>query len=221
VPSTRSAEVPATRFAGWVDRFGAGHGGSSCLLASGGEHRPRAVLQAADGASAELDAPFEPPSGWPDLEALLTHVAAVGASQPYVLLLVRRGGWAVARCAGERVLASRVRTRYVQGRTKKGGSSQQRYARRRGNQADAVVAAAVAAAVEVWGAAPHRAGWTVLTGGDRLLLGEAVELLLRRAPLRVAARHLDVPDPRRGVLDTAARSACAVRVRVTDPGTAH
>ena len=51
------------------------------------------------------------------------------------LLLVRKGGFAVARLAGERLVESKVGQRHVQGRTKAGGQSQQRFARRRDNQA--------------------------------------------------------------------------------------
>lgn len=216
-PTTqRSVEVVAGRFPGWVERFGARHGGAVRLA---GCEAGLPVLRAADGAVAMLDVAFDEDAGWVELPTLLAHVARVGQRQPYALLLLRRGGWAVARCEGERVLTSKVGTRYVQGRTKKGGSSQQRYARRRGNQARAVVAAAVAAAPDVWGAAPAGGQWCLVTGGDRPLLAEAVQLLSARLTLSVHPRVLDVPDPRRAVLDAAARSACAVRVLVRDaPG---
>lgn len=213
-PPTRSAEVPARRFAGWVERFRMGHGGELRMVVDG-PGRPE--LRAADGAVATLDLPFPPDAGWPGLAGLLAHVDEVADSHPYALLLLRRGGWGVARCAGEQVVTSRVGTRYVQGRTKKGGSSQQRYARRRGNQADAVVSAVVDAAPGVWGAAPTRRPWTLVTGGDRLLVADAVALLTLRVRIAVAPRRLDVPDPRRAVLDRAAQAACAVRVQVHDP----
>ena len=212
MPVGRSAEVPAGRFPGWVDRFRAGHGGRVRLSI---EDDP--TLRAVDGATAALDVAFDPGTGWADLTSLLTHVARVAASHPFALLLVRRGGWAVARCEGERVVASKVGTRYVQGRTKKGGSSQQRYARRRGNQADSVVSAAVEAASDVWGVGMHRGPLTVITGGDRLLLADAVGQLTKRAPLAVSARRLEVPDPLRAVLHRAAEAACAVRVHILDP----
>jgi len=214
----RYAEVPAGRFAGWVERFRDGNGGDVRLLVDGSGEP---VLHAADGASAVLDVAFDPRSGWSDLEMLIGHVARVGATQPYALLLLRRGGWAVAWCEGERVVNSSVGTRYVQGRTKKGGSSQQRYARRRDNQADSVVTAAVDAAEDVWGGARQGRPWTLVSGGDRLLLTDAVRRLAERAQLVVSARRLDVPNPRRAVLDGAARSACAVRVRVRDAPALH
>ena len=51
------------------------------------------------------------------------------------MLLVRKGGFAVARLAGDAIEESKVGQRHVQGRTKAGGQSQQRFARRRDNQA--------------------------------------------------------------------------------------
>ena len=51
------------------------------------------------------------------------------------MLLVRKGGFAVAPPARLRIAESKVGQRHVQGRTKAGGQSQQRFARRRDNQA--------------------------------------------------------------------------------------
>lgn len=212
MPAERSAEVVASRFPGWLTRFAAGHGNDVRLDSDGGQP----VVHAADGASARLDVAFDPGVPWPDLDALLGHIAVTARSQPYLLFLLRRGGWAVGRCSGERVTVGRVGTRYVQGRTKKGGSSQQRYARRRGNQADSVVSAAVRAAQSVWALSAADGSWPLVTGGDRLLIGGALDLLGDRPPLVPTARMLDVPDPRRTVLDAAAIAACAVRVRVRD-----
>ena len=58
---------------------------------------------------------------------------------PLGLVLVRRGGYAVGLVAGGVLVAHKIGTAHVQGRTKKGGWSQQRYARRRGHQSDEVV----------------------------------------------------------------------------------
>ena len=175
--------------------------------------RPSAPLT---DAAARLDVAFDSGTGWADLDSLLAYVARVAASHPYALLLLRRGGWAVARCEGERVVASKVGTRYVQGRTKKGGSSQQRYARRRGNQADSVVSAAVDAAPGVWGSG--RPGYP-LTLGHR---GRPAAARRRggAAGHTGTARGGDTTARRAGsaqaVLDKAAEAACAVRVHVAD-----
>ena len=201
--------VEASRFGGWVDRFAGRHGGAPGVGRRDGTNRP--LLTAPDGATAALDLVFDDPAGYHDKDGLVTWVQRPHA---YGLLLVRRGGWAVARADGARVGVSRVGTKYVQGRTKAGGWSQQRYARRRAQQADGLVAAAAEAARELLADGDH----VVVTGGDRLLLRETLAAVERAGSvLRVAARRLDVPDPRRRVLDDAAVAACAVRVNVVDP----
>ena len=126
------------------------------------------------------------------------------------LVLVRRGGYAVGVAAGERLTASKVGTRYVQSRTAAGGWSQQRYARRRVNQADELVAA-VAGTPCGWSyRRPRSTSCSVATG----------PWSARSSPTRgwprwrpCPARELyDLPDPRLSVLEQALRRARAVRV---------
>ncbi|MFC2070111.1 acVLRF1 family peptidyl-tRNA hydrolase [Chloroflexota bacterium] len=52
------------------------------------------------------------------------------------IVLVHLGSYAVGFCRGEKLVSSKVGTGLVHGRHKKGGSSQQRFQRRRQNQAD-------------------------------------------------------------------------------------
>ncbi|HET9420906.1 MAG TPA: acVLRF1 family peptidyl-tRNA hydrolase, partial [Nocardioides sp.] len=126
------------------------------------------------------------------------------------VLLVRKGGFAIARLAGEKVEESKVGQRHVQGRTKAGGQSQQRFSRRRDNQArQAYEAAADHAARILTGTMP------LVTGGDHA----AVEAVLgdrRLAGLSVVEPWLPVPDPRRATLDAAIAEAAAIRVDVTN-----
>jgi hypothetical protein len=212
---SRRAVVPAARLGGWVDRFVAGHGGAD--LRRDADGRPRLVAR--DGTTAVCDLVVDDTRAYDDAAGL---VAWAQRPHPYALLLVRRGGWAVALAEGTRIGISRVGTRYVQGRTKAGGWSQKRYARRRARQADSVVDAAVGAAAELLGGQPGDRRRLLVTGGDRLLLRDTLAGLERTGTgLTVADRRLDVPDPRRRVLDEAAVSACAVRVAVYDgPGPA-
>ena len=70
------------------------------------------------------------------------------------MLLVRKGGFAVARLAGDRIVESKVGQRHVQGRTKAGGQSQQRFARRRDNQARQAYEAAAEHAARILGELP-------------------------------------------------------------------
>ena len=205
----RWVEVDAARFGGWVERFAVRNGGADPTLSRDDAGRP--VLTGADGTCATVDVVFDRPDAYDDVPGL---VALVERPHPYALLLVRRGGWAVALASGTEVGESRVGTRYVQGKTKAGGWSQQRYARRRSAQAEGVVGAAAEAAAGLL------TGSTVplVTGGDRLLLRDTVAALEARGVRpAVAPRRLAVADPRRRVLDDAARAACAVRLNVVDP----
>lgn len=212
-PSVRTAFVPGPRLAGWVERFGAAHGGCAVRDDDDGLR-----LCAADGAEALLQAPW-PADGRPGRGADGIERLASLASQPrrLGLLLVRRGGYAVGIASEGTLLASKAGTRYVQSRTAAGGQSQQRFARRRSNQADALVEAVAAQALPVFATEPFE---YVVPGGDRTLAG----LVLSHPVLKDYAQlprlaSLDVPEPRAAVLKKAAADACAVRVQVTDaPG---
>ncbi len=135
-----------------------------------------------------------------------------------VLLLIRRGGYGVGLVEGGALTRSKHGTRYVQSRTAAGGWSQQRFARRRENQASGLLdTAAAATASVVLGDDGRRvpADAVVVTGGDRAL---AERLLADRRLAGLAAlahpRHLDVPDPRAAVLRQAAQRALAVQIDV-------
>ena len=125
------------------------------------------------------------------------------------MLLVRKGGFAVARMAGETMAEHKIGQRHVQGRTKAGGQSQQRFARRRDNQARQANEAAADHAARILRPGP------LVTGGDHA----AVDEVLADPRLRgvtVVEPWLPVPDPRRAVLDQAIRDAASVRVRVVN-----
>ena len=129
-------------------------------------------------------------------------------------------------CQGGRLLASKTGTRYVQSRTAAGGWSQQRFARRRSNQADALVEAVARHAAQLlvpgWSNPAQQEGATQATaaaeylvlGGDKglcqSLLAEPVFRQLAALP-RLA--FLDIPDPKSAVLRKTAQDLCAVRIR--------
>ena len=126
------------------------------------------------------------------------------------MLLVRKGGFAVARMAGDAMVEHKIGQRHVQGRTKAGGQSQQRFARRRDNQArQAYEAAADHAARILTGVR------LVVTGGDHVAV-DAVLADTRLSSIAVVEPWLAVPDPRRAVLDQAIADAQALRVEVTN-----
>lgn len=209
--SVRTAFVSGERLAGWVDRFGAAHGGFRISDDDDGVR-----LVAADGTIALLQAPW-PPDGRPGRGADPLERLASVASQPRTagLLLVRRGGYAVAVAREGTLLASKTGSGYVQSRTAAGGQSQQRFARRRANQADDLVEKVAAHAAVVFGGHPVE---YLALGGDRTLAG----LVMDQPVLKLYAAvprldFLDVPDPNGAVMRKTAKDVCAVRVQVTDP----
>jgi hypothetical protein len=131
------------------------------------------------------------------------------------LLLVRRGGFAVGLADGAALVASKVDRRYVQSRTAAGGWSQQRFARRRDNQAKAAAGEAADECARLLLPDVRRLD-AFVTGGDRPLV-DAVLADPRLAPLRPlrSPRFLAVPDPKRAVLEAAVASARAVRIRLS------
>ena len=141
------------------------------------------------------------------------------ASRPRVigLLLVRLGGYAAGVFDGEEVVASKVGSRQVHGRSAAGGWSQHRFARRREGQVKVALEAAINTAATVL--LPHAPRLeAVVTGGDRqalrTVLGDARLASLR--PL-VTGRVLDVPDPRARVLRDSLEACRAIRVTLSEP----
>jgi peptide subunit release factor 1 (eRF1) len=116
------------------------------------------------------------------------------------VLLVRLGGHAAGVFKGEQLIDSKVGSRLVHGRHRKGGSSSGRFARRREGEARAALQAAADVGARVLVPAIARLEAVVL-GGDRRALDEVLADQ-RLAPLRplVSGRVLDVPDPRLAVL---------------------
>ena len=198
--------VPAARVARWVANFSDGHGGVQLTVS---DHRLEG--SAPDGSTFTAALPFAAAyDGVPDADAF---AAAVTVPAAWGVLLVRKGGFAIARLKGEQTVESKVGQRHVQGRTKAGGQSQQRFARRRDNQARQAYEAAADHAARILGGLDRNA--LLVVGGDRT----AVEAVLedpRLADLatRVTKPWLPVPDPRRSVLEAAVHDACSVRVDV-------
>ncbi len=192
-----------------MENFAVRHGPSDCTVEDG-----RLVLRAPDGAEARLSPPFDQAYDGPADAA--AFASAVHAPECWGVLLVRKGGFAVARLSGSALVASKVGQRHVQGRTKAGGQSQQRFARRRQNQARQAYEAAAEHAhrVLVTDGEPVEA---LVCGGDRPAVEQVLadHRLRRLAEVRTGA-WLPVPDPRRAVLDAAVEDAQAVQVLVSE-----
>ena len=169
-------------------------------------------LTADDGSAAALRLPFD--GSYDGSATVDDFVAAVRPPRSWGVLLVRKGGFAVARLVGEGLVEHKIGQRHVQGRAKAGGQSQQRFARRRDNQARAAYEAAAEHAARILGSTRLDA---LVTGGDQ----GAVDAVLEDARLAGAAPRrtslwLAVPDPKRVVLDQAVLDAQAVEVTVTN-----
>jgi VLRF1 release factor-like protein len=198
----RSVTVPAARFERWVENFSERHGETSLLVEDGA-----LAGTASDGSSFRARLPFAASYDGPAEVGGL--VEAVRPPSRWGVLLVRKGGFAVARMSGAELSEHKIGQRHVQGRTKAGGQSQQRFARRRDNQARQAYEAAADHAARILGVARL----PVVTGGDHA----AVDEVLADPRLRhvsVAEPWLAVPDPRRAVLDRAVVDALSLRVEV-------
>lgn len=117
-------------------------------------------------------------------------------------VLVRLGGYGVGVFDGERLVASKVGQRLVHGRHRAGGSSANRFRRRRDEQARAALQEAGEVAARVLG--PERARLdAVALGGDRTAVRRMVELQPELAWLEELAldRFFAVPEPRLAVLE--------------------
>jgi peptide subunit release factor 1 (eRF1) len=192
----------------WVANFGERHGGAELAVADGA-----LVGEAADGSTFGARLPFDLPYDGPAEAA--GFGAQLVAPDQWGVLLVRKGGFAVARLAGDRFVESKVGQRHVQGRTKAGGQSQQRFARRRDNQARQAYEAAADHAARILAADAVGTALLTVTGGDHAAVDEVLaDHRLRH--LRVVGPLLDVPDPKRGVLEQAVADACSARVEVVN-----
>lgn len=209
----RTVLVPFDRFAGWVERFDAAHPGMQWTVA------PELVQASSpDGTSIEAAVPIRrTESDAPTLDELRAHLL-----RPWQLgiVLVRRGGFAVAHVRGSQVVDSKVGQRHVQGRTKAGGWSQQRFARRRDNQARAAFDAAAEHVVRLLAPEVRRLDALAL-GGDR----KAIDTVLAEVGDLARLPQIwlgGVADPKRDVLNAAIGQARSVVVRISDPdGAGH
>ena len=220
-------EVPPERLVTWVVTFAQRHGGAAAerpvTTGESGVAVTSVTFTAADGATAECHPPFPPlPAGVPGAvraaaEALAAHAAA---DRTVGVLLVRLGGYAAGVFAGSppRLVNSKTGSRPVHGRSAAGGWSQQRFARRRENQAATALRAAADAAAEVFGRyGPDRLDAVVLGGDKRSAAGLADDARLERYLAKATGRFLTVPDPRLAVLRDIPRAFLATRIRLTEP----
>jgi hypothetical protein len=149
---------------------------------------------------------------------LVAHVR-----RPWVVgvLVVRRGGFAVALAHGAVVVDRKVGRRHVQGRSKAGGWSQQRFARRRDNQARGAFIAAADHAARILGsdAAAHLDALVV--GGDRAAVGQVLGDPRLAGLVEIPRLTVDgVGDPRADTIQGVLDKALSVRITLVDAAVA-
>jgi len=207
--------VEPERLAGWFDRFAQRHGGVA-HTARGPWHT---VVHAVDGATADVAVPFgrlDVADGLVDGLAVDELVEHIARPRRVALLLVRLGGHSVGVARDGRVELSSTDRRLVHGRNRAGGSSSGRFARRREGQARVALSAAADTAARVLLPELDSCDAVVL-GGDRRAIDQ-LRADPRLTPLfaRAEPAVLDVPEPRRTVLDDAAGRVRCARITVTD-----
>jgi peptide subunit release factor 1 (eRF1) len=212
-------DLPPERLGRWLDRWAERHDPVARTVV---EART-VTFEGADGATVRCEPPFPPldAAGRGTFDgftpgALLAHVAR---DRTVGVVLVRLGGYAVGVFEGRALRASKVGSRLVHGRHRAGGSSANRFRRRRDNQARAALIAAADTAVAIL-SEPARTGAldAVVRGGDRRALEEVfADARLADVARLAVERVLEVPEPRRKVLDATPDLFLATRVVPEEP----
>jgi hypothetical protein len=198
----RWVDISPQRLRGWLDGFYGRHDGAT--------EEGLTLTGTSNGDTATL----HPPPGVPAVSTVDALLEEVARPRPIGLLLARKGAVAAGVVSpSDRLISSKVERFYVQGRTAAGGWSQQRYARRRGNQTDAAVSGAADVAARVL--LPVGETVSLVCGGDRAMVDAVLEdpRLAPLGPLR-HAHFLDVAEPRHNVLEEAAVAARRVRIHL-------
>jgi hypothetical protein len=140
---------------------------------------------------------------WAQLERIDAAALRAHLAEPRLvgLLVVRLGGYGAGVYADERLVSGRHGVRFVKNRNKKGGSSSNRFRRRRVEQARDAYDRACALAEEVL--APHAPALDeFVVAGDRT----GIEQVLDRSPFLAGLREhaltlpVHVPELRRAIL---------------------
>ena len=161
---------------------------------------------------------IQPP--FPLKEQLITPGCDVGPLRALLeqrftiaLVLVRLGAFAVGVWHGEELVASKTGTGLVHGRHRKGGQSQRRFERRREKQADVFLDRVCGHVQGLLG--PYVPGLDYLVhGGARTTIRSLQQVcpFLRQFQEHTLPPLLDIPRPRRAVLETAIDDVLSSRI---------
>jgi len=207
---SHTVSVPPGRIDKWLDGFWVRHG-KGPVTASGGD----VTAAGTDGASALMRLL------WPGVvlgdDPLADLVGAARTPRRLGLLAVRADGHAVGLWDGTSVTESKRRGHYVQSRTAAGGWSQQRFARRRENQAKAAyekAAGDVAALIEP---AAARLDGLVAAGNPGAIRAVLADSRCRRTAAlaaKVPLPHLELRDTSRDALSDLALRLLSVVITI-------
>jgi peptide subunit release factor 1 (eRF1) len=164
---------------------------------------------------------------WEQLERIETAPLRAHLTAPRLvgLLVVRLGGYGAGVYSDEHLLSGKHGVRFVKNRNKKGGSSSNRFRRRRVEQARDAYDRACALAEEIL--APHASQLDeFVVAGDRTGLEQVME---RSRLLTDLSRHaltlpVHVPEVRRALLEELGRELWSSTVELTrqaEPGGDH
>lgn len=209
----RIVEVEPERLPKWVANFADRNGGIAAHSAEGDAWTIRSNAEAADGLTAQVR--WTLTGGLPADWLLEDDPAeAAGRLRDYALaprrlgvLLARKGAYSVGVVVDGRIEVSKTDTAYVQGKTKAGGQSQQRFARRREGQAKAAGKRAAEAAAAVLAHADI----------DALVTGGVVDAILEDPRLKHLAPSVhfgDITEPKRALLQATAYRAIGFTIRL-------
>jgi predicted RNA methylase len=152
-----------------------------------------------------------------DMVRLTPLFDALAEDYIVAVLLVRLGGYAVGVFDGERLVASKVGSRFVKNRHKKGGSSANRFRRRRQEQARVLIDEAASTAIDVLEPWRDRVEF-VAFGGHRPAITEVLDTSPQLGWLneRAVSRFFTVTDPRQYVLERMPYDLYAAEVLASD-----
>jgi len=191
--------VPIARLERWLENFATRHGSYTLTT-------DPLTATAQDGAVAVVTGPF----------GTTVAVPPVVPDVSWGLLLVRRGGFAVAAGRTPTAALTKVGRRHVQGKTKAGGWSQQRFARRRDNQARDAFEAAADHAYRIL--VQEHPVEMLVCGGDRGAIDAVLgDRRLRGLVDKVTGPWLAVPDPNAAILAKAVSDAWSCSIQIAEP----
>ena len=193
---SHTVSVPSERIDRWLDTFWTRHGKGPVTAAE-----TEVTAEGTDGASARMRLL------WPGLvlgdDPLADLLTAARTPRRLGLLAVRADGHAVGLWDGASVTESKRRGHYVQSRTAAGGWSQQRFARRRENQAKAAYEKAAGDVADLVEPVAARLDGLVAAGNPGAIKAVLADSRCRRTAALAAAvplPHLELRDTSRDAL---------------------